>query len=322
MALLQFLADHRNVFLTKLFLVATFVGDVQGYILIITLIYVIWDKQLAVRLSILVLLTMSLNYLLKISIKSPRPFVREGTFLKQWAVSAENAKELASEYSMPSGHAMAASAFYSYLYAFSKNRYVKVIAVLIPILTGLSRPYLGVHYMEDVLVGWVIGLSIALISIKYADRVSTEWTKLSPMQQVGITVAASLVLWLLSIVIHGWRIDGQPRAFLGYAGFLTGIVFARPLELKTINFCPKSSKVVAKILRYLLTISMVICTLVILDKAFAMIADKFSMLGCLLQYVRYTVAGVVSIFLAPLLFTKLRLAETRVWRNPQTVIRR
>jgi hypothetical protein len=68
MALIQFLADHRNVFLTKFFLVASFIGDVEGYILIITLIYVIWDKQLAIRLSILVLLTMSLNHLLKIII--------------------------------------------------------------------------------------------------------------------------------------------------------------------------------------------------------------------------------------------------------------
>jgi hypothetical protein len=122
-----------------------------------------------------------------------------------------------------------------------------------------------------------------------------------PVQQVGIAVAASLVLWLLTSVINGWRIDGQPRGFLGYAGFLTVIVFARPLELRTINFCPKSSKVVAKILRYILTVSMVICALVILDKAFATIADKFSMLGYLLQYVRYAVAGIVSIFLAPLL---------------------
>jgi len=311
MALVQFLAEHRNIFLTKFFLAASSLGDIEGYIAITTLMYVMWDKKLAIRLSILVLLTASLNYLLKIIIKNPRPFMREGTYVKEWAVSAKNAAELATEYSTPSGHAMAASSFYSYLYVLTRNRYVRVIAIALPILIGLSRPYLGVHYMEDVLLGWAIGFSVALIPIKYADRMSTAWNNLSHMQQIGIAVAASSVFCLLGIVINGWRIGGQPRAFLGYAGFLTGIVIARPLELGTVNFAPKSSTVAAKILRYVLTVAMVIFALLILDSAFAMIADKFSLLGYLLQYVRYTAAGIVCIFLAPLLFTKLRLAEIK-----------
>jgi len=309
--LIQFLADHRNIILAKFFLIASFVGDVNGYILVTTLIYVMWNKRLAIRLSVLLLLTMSLNHVLKIIIMNPRPFISEGTFLQKWAVSAESAKELAMEYSTPSGHAMAASAFYPYLYAFVKNRYIRVVAVLAIILIGLSRPYLGVHYLEDILLGWAIGLSVALVAIKYSEQISTVWNKLSNWQQVGIVVVASATIFLFTMVINGWRIDGQTRAFLSYAGFLTGIVIARPLELRTVNFDPRSSNAVAKILRYILSVAMVILTLLLLNKAFGAIADKFSMLGYLLQYVRYTVAGIVSIYLAPLVFTKIRLAKTK-----------
>jgi hypothetical protein len=34
------------------------------------------------------------------------------------------------------------------------------------------------------------------------------------------------------------------------------------------------------------------------------------MLGSMLQYVRFTAAGIVSIFLAPLLFTRIGLAKS------------
>jgi membrane-associated phospholipid phosphatase len=308
--LIRFLAAHRTAFLTRVFLFSTFVGTVDGYILIVILIYVMYDKRLAVRLSVLLLLTMSLNHVLKIIIKNPRPFIREGTYAKQWAVSAEDAKELATEYSTPSGHAMAGSAFYSYLYALVENRSVRVVAIIAILMTGLSRPYLGVHYLEDILIGWVIGLAVALAFLKYADAFVEKWDQVSYRYQVTIVVGSSLALWLLTIMINGWRIDGQPRAFLGYAGFLTGLVIGLPFELRTLNFDPRSSGVTAKILRYFISVGMVILTLLLLGRVFATMSDNFSMPGYLLQYIRYTVAGAVSIYLAPLLFTKMRLAET------------
>jgi len=310
MALMQFLADHRTVFLTRFFHAATFFGDFGGYILVATLIYVAWNKQLAIRLSVLVLLASSLNGVLKLIVKNPRPFIREGTYLSKWAVSPQGAAALATEYSTPSGHAMASSAFYSYLYACAGNRYVRVIAVMAIVLIGVSRPYLGVHYAEDVLIGWAIGLSVALLWIRYAEAICAAWSRLSYTQQIGIAVAASLALWLLTIAVNGWRIDGQPREALVSAGFLTGIVIARPLELRMVNFDPRSSNAAAKTLRYLLSIAMVIGALLFLDMAFGMIPGKFAMLGSMLQYVRFTAAGIVSIFLAPLLFTRIGLAKS------------
>ncbi|MGB8412370.1 MAG: phosphatase PAP2 family protein [Candidatus Binatus sp.] len=310
MTVMQFLADHRNVLLTKFFLLATFAGQVEGYILIVTLIYVMFDKTLAVRLAVVLLLTMCLNHVLKITIKNPRPFVHEGTYLQKWAVSTENAKALAAEYSTPSGHAMAGSAFYPYLYASVENPVVRVIAVLAVLATGFSRPYLGVHYPGDILIGWVIGLLVALVAIKRADEISDGWNKLSYKYQVAIIVASSLILWLATSAINGWRIDGQPRAFLGYAGFLTGIVIGRRIELSTVNFDPRSSRPPAKILRFAISVAMVLVSLALLDKVFRAIVDDFSVLGYLLQYIRYAIAGVISIFVAPLFFTKLGLAET------------
>jgi hypothetical protein len=184
------------------------------------------------------------------------------------------------------------------------------MAVIAILLTGLSRPYLGVHYPGDILIGWPIGLLIGLVAIKYTDQISDGWNKLSYRRRAAIAVAGSLILWLGTIAINGWRIDSQPRQFLGYAGFLTGIVLGYPLELGIVDFDPKSSGPLAKVLRFAITMAVALVSLLVLEKLFRAIALDYSIFGYLLQYIRYAVAGVASIFVAPLFFTKIGLAET------------
>ncbi|TWU22748.1 phosphatase PAP2 family protein [Bythopirellula polymerisocia] len=41
--------------------------------------------------------------------------------------------------------------------------YVLAIAVLLSLIVGISRVYLGVHYPTDVLAGWIAGLVWALL---------------------------------------------------------------------------------------------------------------------------------------------------------------
>jgi membrane-associated phospholipid phosphatase len=320
MALMQFLADHRTPLLTDFFRFFTDIGEINGYILIATLIYVAFDKTLAIRLSVLILLTMSLNHILKIAIKNPRPFVREGTFMQKWAVPPDYARDLAMEYSTPSGHAMACAAFYSYLYACVKNRAVRIAAVILIVLIGLSRPYLGVHYFEDILLGWAIGLAVALIAIFYGDGISASWSRLSLGQQIVILVAGSAALWLATLAINGWKIDAQPRAFVAYCGSLTGVLIARPLELRFVNFDPRSSNVIFKLLRYALTVAAVLVTLRLLSTLFSSVADNYSLPGYALQYVRYAAATFVNIFLAPLIFTNLRLAKRQAGKSMPPMI--
>jgi hypothetical protein len=225
-------------------------------------------------------------------------------------VPLDNARDLATEYSTPSGHAMAGASFYTYLFGAVSHRWVCVAAVLAVLFTGLSRPYLGVHYVEDILLGWPIGLSAGLVALGYGERIGERWNRLPYAQRIGILVTASLTLWVATIVTNGGQIDAQPRAFLGYAGTLTGIIIARPLELSAVNFDPKSSSILFKILRYLVSVALAILTLDVLGRLFAAIAANYSMIGYALQYIRYTALGIVSIFLAPWIFTRIGLAQT------------
>lgn len=56
-----------------------------------------------------------------------------------------------------------------------RNKY-KYLLIVYPLLTGISRMYLGVHFLSDVLVGWIMGGMIAfgvyLIFEKYLGLIS------------------------------------------------------------------------------------------------------------------------------------------------------
>jgi membrane-associated phospholipid phosphatase len=310
MAAMHWLADHRLAWLTPLMQTASFLGEVQGYVLVGTLIYVTFDKSLAVRLMLLVTLTMCLNHVLKILIKNPRPFIQEGDYLQKWAVPQSYARDLAIEYSTPSGHAMAGAAFYSYLFGSVKNWLVRILAVVAVLLTGASRPYLGVHFVEDILLGWAIGSCVGVIALSHGQRLGAWWNKLSYARRITFAVTASAAFWGLTIAMNGWQIDSQPRAFLGYAGTITGIIIAHPLELQIVDFDPRSSSIAVKILRYLLTVTLSLSAVEALGIFFAAIADNYSVAGYALQYARYVIVSVVGLFLAPWLFTRIGLAKT------------
>lgn len=73
--------------------------------------------------------------------------------------------------SFPSGHSMLSAVVYLTLGALlarlvegpALRLYIVFVAMLFTLLVGVSRVYMGVHYPSDVLAGWSVGLSWAIL---------------------------------------------------------------------------------------------------------------------------------------------------------------
>ena len=80
--------------------------------------------------------------------------------------------------SFPSGHAMNSAVIYLTLGVLLANThtepavriYILSVAIILTLMIGFSRVYLGVHWPSDVLAGWAVGASWALVCAEIARR--------------------------------------------------------------------------------------------------------------------------------------------------------
>ncbi len=159
----------RNPFLTSVMKLVTKLSNTSviislSMIFIIYFYYIIKKKKISFLIVVNLVFIVFLNQILKLIFKRDRPI---GFRIIEM-----------SGYSFPSGHAMVSMAFYGLLiyiiHHFVKNKKLKTILitlnVIIIILIGISRVYLGVHYLSDVVIGYSISIIYLLILTKYLNK--------------------------------------------------------------------------------------------------------------------------------------------------------
>lgn len=311
--IIESIAEGRNDFLTQIFLFFTFLGGQEGYILIIVGLYWLYNKELAYRLAFVVLGSTIINNTLKSIIQNPRPFVAEETYIENWAVSEEMAEELALGYSTPSGHVMSSGSFWSYFFSQRKNTIFRIVCIGMILMISLSRPYLGVHYFEDVIIGAFLGIFVTFVVLKYMSGIFTEWNSFSRNVQNLLIIGVSLVIIFTAGLISDFEFLGSE--FATFLGFLSGSVVGNNYEQKhidfdvTIDFSSAGKGIGIALIRYIIGAVLVLTVLVGLDSIFESIAEDFSAEGYILRFIRYFAVALVALLIVPMIFVKTKLAS-------------
>ena len=81
------------------------------------------------------------------------------------------------------------------------------LAALIILLMGLSRMYLGVHFLRDVLLGWVIGALLLILMIMF-EKPLVNWFKSQNLAyRLGFSLTTALVMVAAGLAVHAGQSD-------------------------------------------------------------------------------------------------------------------
>jgi membrane-associated phospholipid phosphatase len=164
------------------------------FIIVLPLIYWSVDAGVGLRIAIVLATSNYFNGIFKLLFAAPRPYWISAR-VKFFGTQSGD-----TSFGLPSGHAQVASASLGVIAAWVNKRWAWVAAFVLTFFIGFSRLYLGVHFVHDVLAGWLIGYAILFMFLRFWDPVAAWLKTKTPVQQVLIAFVISLLL----IAIGAW----------------------------------------------------------------------------------------------------------------------
>ncbi len=142
----QFLSTYINDKTTSLVIGITFLGSWISVVTICIICMIIHLKK-GLVISVNVAIVWLMNDIIKNIVARARPSVSHLV--------------VETTYSFPSAHAMVSLALFGFIAYFLWNKYkpLSIMIICIPLLIGLTRIYLGVHYTSDVIAGFLFSLT-------------------------------------------------------------------------------------------------------------------------------------------------------------------
>lgn len=274
--------------LDAIFEAITFMGNEEFFLILLPLIFWCVDLAVGARLAFALLLSFYVNTGIKDLFAHPRPFELDPT------VQLYDAEG----YGLPSGHSQSAVVAWGVIAASFRKVWLWVVAILMMILIGFSRIYLGVHFPTDVLCGWAVGAIFLGVYLALEPRIEA-WLKQAGLSaQLALAVIAPLALLLL----HPTKDTTSPMAVL--MGMSVGVALTRQM----IHFSA-AGPLWQRGVRFLVGAIVLLVLYVGLKLVFPAEGEP---LYLVMRVVRYALMGLWAALGAPWLFLRLRLASSEV----------
>ncbi|MEM2214649.1 MAG: phosphatase PAP2 family protein [Candidatus Nezhaarchaeales archaeon] len=231
MILISMLVTSLMANSVDLWTVWTRLGDEEFYIATVVVLYFLLPQvQQGLVLVLAVLLSSSLNIVLKYIFNMPRP--------------PDPLIEVSGP-SFPSGHAQVSSSFWSALSFIAMNKLITAISAIMVVGISISRVLLRAHYDIDVISGALVGLVIGYTSYYSLTYYLKRRSHVLYYLSTGIAIAMSTC----SMVIFNAELSSS-TAILGLSLAVLTILLAAKDRLAR----PPSSSVITRITTSLVSV--------------------------------------------------------------------
>ncbi len=209
-----------GTFLSKVF---SFIGGETFSLLLLIVMLFCYKKEAGKRVARTVLTASMWFPMIKNVVLRVRPYMAHKEKIEVLQVVEADADKwdiIQQGFSFPSGHGATAVSLFGSIGKELRKRWMWTLAILMPLLIGLSRISVGVHYPTDVLAGWAIGLAAIGFNVLLEKKVKKEWGRYA----ILLVLTVPGIFWCTS------------RDYFTALGLLIAAAVAFPYEEKHVKF--------------------------------------------------------------------------------------
>lgn len=266
----------------------TWLGYSTFFLIALPLVYWLWDRAIASRLVVLIAITAVVNGWLKDYWQDPRPDP------KYWLDP-----RVAGSYGRPSGHAEVSFAMWMWIAYEIKRPWAWAAATFIVAGVCMSRLYLGVHDVDDILTGLALGVVGMGLFI---------WLQ---SQSLAAIRNLPVVAYLVAIVVAGfalfavWPNGENPGPIVGLLALLFGWVAGAAADQRLAPGTPQLPGWIGRITMGVSGVILLFAFRMALTKG----AATLGLSGMAVQYSISALLGFYMTGLAPLGFRLVKLVK-------------
>lgn len=273
MLFLEWMTSLEGSVLTALLKLVSIIANETLYLIVISISYWCVSKRKAFHMIVMLCFSGYIGIMVKEFMKIPRPYTYDG-------IEALYEKSAAG-YSFPSTHVQLSTTFWGSFMILCKKRIVWIIGIIFIILVAISRLYLRVHWLSDIIGAVLFSVIVVYLYTKVTMELSDK--KFILLQR--IILAVSIIMYVMTSQVDNLKL----------LGVLTGSTIGIMLENHFINM-NESNDFKMQVVKTVLGLSIMLIMQFILKKV---IPDMY--------YLRYAVTGITITFLCPFIFHMLRL---------------
>jgi membrane-associated phospholipid phosphatase len=305
MRLMEWLQAHIGTDGFVVWLLSNLSAFGEQLLLVVIMGFLYWglNKEFGKYVGLNVLMANVWNPMVKNLALRLRPYLVPGykvNLLRKIDADASALDIAAQGYSFPSGHSCNAVTVYGSLAAHEKKRKVLwIIAIVLPLLVGFSRVFVGAHFPTDVLCGWLLGVIIVLLIPWLKRKIKNRWLF------YGV---------LLLTTVPGLFFCISDDYFSSF-GMLLGFLIAEPFEERFVKF-ENTKNILRCILRTIGGGLVYFGLSAALKVPFGLIHGG-PVVTQLLRMLRYAIVIFTVIGVYPMLFKLTDKLWNKIFRKPQ-----